>query len=241
PHHGAPRRAGAARARAGHERPHVGARRRAGEPGPPPRPWSANYRPDERRARLRLRGDGAPRRARGHRGGGVLRADGAGSQRRAGPRLRGTAAGADYRPRETHARKLKKDAAGLALELDRNPDILAGLGARKGGRLLVGFAAETGDVAAEARRKLAAKYLDLIVANDVAAPGAGFGADTNAVRLLDTSGLDEALPGLDKDEVAVRVLDWVAAHRHRAGTATLRPVPGRAAPRRSPPSSGRGA
>src|SRR5205814_1859454 len=57
-----------------------------------------------------------------------------------------TAAVADYRPRETYARKLKKDAAGLALDLERNPDILAGLGARKGGRLLVGFAAETGEV-----------------------------------------------------------------------------------------------
>ncbi len=152
-----------------------------------------------------------------------------------------TAAVADYRPRETLARKLKKDAAGLALELDRNPDILAGLGARKGGRLLVGFAAETGEVAAEARRKLAAKHLDLIVANDVTAPGAGFGGDTNAVRLLDAGGLDDALPVLDKEEVAARVLDWVAAHRRRAGTATLRPVPGRAAPRRSPRSSGRGA
>src|SRR5438132_613390 len=54
-----------------------------------------------------------------------------------------TAAVADYRPRETYARKLKKDTAGLALDLERNPDILAGLGARKGGRLLVGFAAET--------------------------------------------------------------------------------------------------
>ena len=152
-----------------------------------------------------------------------------------------TAAVADYRPRERYPHKLKKDAAGLALELDRNPDILAGLGARKGGRLLVGFAAETGDVAAEARRKLAAKHLDLIVANDVTAPGAGFGGDTNAVRLLDAGGLDDALPVLDKEEVAARVLDWVAAHRRRAGTATLRPVPGRAAPRRSPRSSGRGA
>src|SRR6058998_1379293 len=126
-----------------------------------------------------------------------------------------TAAVADYRPRETYARKLKKDAAGLA--------------------------AETGEVAAEARRKLRAKHLDLIVANDVTAPGAGFGTDTNAVRLLDAGGLDEALPVLDKEEVAARVLDWVAAHRRRAGTATLRPVPGRAVPRRSPRSSGRGA
>ncbi len=149
-----------------------------------------------------------------------------------------TAAVADYRPRVRHARKLKKDVAALALDLERNPDILSGLGARKGQRLLVGFAAETHDVAAEARRKLRAKHLDLIVANDVTAPGAGFGTDTNAVRLLDAGGLDEALPLLDKEEVAGRVLDWVAAHRPR--DARQRPVPGRAAPRRSPRSSGRG-
>jgi len=150
-----------------------------------------------------------------------------------------TAAVADYRPRVRHARKLKKDAAALVLDLERNPDILAGLGARKGRRVLVGFAAETHDVAAEARRKLRAKHLDLIVANDVTAPGAGFGIDTNAVRLLDAGGLDEALPVLDKEEVAARVLDWVAARRPLG--ARLRPVPARGAPRRSPRSSGRGA
>ncbi len=150
-----------------------------------------------------------------------------------------SAAVADYRPREAAARKLKKDSAALTLELERNPDILAGLGLRKGPRLLVGFAAETHDVAAEARRKLRAKQLDLIVANDVGAPGAGFDGDTNAVRLLDAAGRDEVLPLLDKEEVATRVLDWVAAHRPRR--ATLRPVPGRAAPRRSPRSSDRGA
>src|SRR5438132_5811698 len=86
-----------------------------------------------------------------------------------------TAAVADYRPRQPMSRKLKKGAAALTLELERNPDILSGLGGRKGDRLLIGFAAETHDVAAEARRKLAAKHLDLIVANDVTAPGAGFG------------------------------------------------------------------
>jgi hypothetical protein len=65
----------------------------------------------------------------------------------------------------------------------------------------------------EARRKLRAKHLDLIVANDVTAPGAGFGSDQNAVRLLDASGLDEAVPLTAKDDVADRILDWVAAHR----------------------------
>jgi len=152
-----------------------------------------------------------------------------------------TAAVADYRPRRPLSRKLKKTASTLELALERNPDILAGLGSRKGGRLLVGFAAETHDVVAEARRKLAAKHLDLIVANDVTAPGAGFGGDTNAVRLIDAPGLDEAVPVLPKEEVAGRVLDWVAARRPGQRTTTLRPARAPGAPRRSRRSSGRDA
>jgi phosphopantothenoylcysteine decarboxylase/phosphopantothenate--cysteine ligase len=139
------------------------------------------------------------------------------------------AAVADYRPRQPRPRKLKKSAASLTLELERTADILAGLGARKGGRLVVGFAAETHDLVAEARRKLAAKHLDLIVANDVTAPGAAFGSDTNVVRLLAADGLDEALPVLPKEEVAGRILDWVAAHR----AVTPRRVRAPRAPRRS--------
>jgi phosphopantothenoylcysteine decarboxylase/phosphopantothenate--cysteine ligase len=150
------------------------------------------------------------------------------------------AAVADYRPRQPLSRKLKKAAASLALELERNADILGGLAARKGSRLLVGFAAETHDVAAEARRKLEAKRLDLIVANDITAPGAAFGSDTNVVRLIDRAGLDEALPVLPKEEVAGRILDWVAARRPRTA-ATPQPVPAPAARRRSRRSSGRGA
>ena len=123
-----------------------------------------------------------------------------------------TAAVADYRPRRALAQKLKKAAATLALDLERNPDILQGLAARKGRRVIVGFAAETQDVAAEARRKLREKRCDLIVANDVTAPDAGFGTDTNRVRLLDAAGLDEELPLLSKEDVADRILDWVAAH-----------------------------
>jgi phosphopantothenoylcysteine decarboxylase/phosphopantothenate--cysteine ligase len=125
------------------------------------------------------------------------------------------AAVADYRPRTSLPRKLKKATAGLTLDLARNPDILAGLGPRKGRRVLVGFAAETHDVVAEARRKLAAKRLDLIVANDVTAPGAAFGGDTNVVHLIDAGGGDEALPVLAKEDVAARILDWVVAHRRR--------------------------
>jgi phosphopantothenoylcysteine decarboxylase/phosphopantothenate--cysteine ligase len=126
-----------------------------------------------------------------------------------------TAAVADYRPRHPLERKVKKGPAVLTLELERTRDILAGIARRKGRRLIVGFAAETHDLVTEARRKLAEKRLDLIVANDVSAPGIGFAADHNAVRLLDASGLDEAVPVVAKEEVAGRVLDWVAAHRRR--------------------------
>jgi phosphopantothenoylcysteine decarboxylase/phosphopantothenate--cysteine ligase len=120
---------------------------------------------------------------------------------------------------------MKKGPATLALELERNPDILGGLARRKGRRLLVGFAAETHDLAAEARRKLREKRLDLIVANDVGAPGIGFGSDANAVRLLDAGGLDATVPTLPKEEIAGRVLDWVAARRQRpAARARLTPV-----------------
>jgi phosphopantothenoylcysteine decarboxylase/phosphopantothenate--cysteine ligase len=145
-----------------------------------------------------------------------------------------TAAVADYRPREALGRKLKKAGVDLRLELERTADILAGLGARKGRRLLVGFAAETHDVVAEARRKLRAKHLDLIVANDVTEPGAGFGTETNVVRLVDAGGLDELLPVLPKEEVAERVLDWVAAHRRGRARGRVRALPTRAVrPRRA--------
>jgi phosphopantothenoylcysteine decarboxylase/phosphopantothenate--cysteine ligase len=136
-----------------------------------------------------------------------------------------TAAVADHRPRQTEGRKMKKGQARMVLELERNPDILAGLAARKGGRLVVGFAAETHDLVPEARRKLRAKRLDLIVANDVTVPGAGFGSEANAVHLLDGSGRHETLPLLPKEEVAARVLDWIAGRRRqRAARGTLRRV-----------------
>jgi len=123
------------------------------------------------------------------------------------------AAVADYRPRRALARKLKKAGRPLTLELDANPDILRQLSTRKGRRLLVGFAAETDNLVGEARRKLAEKRLDLIVGNDVTAPGAAFGGDTNVVHLIDATRHEEALPVLSKEEVAERILDWVAAHR----------------------------
>jgi phosphopantothenoylcysteine decarboxylase / phosphopantothenate---cysteine ligase len=123
------------------------------------------------------------------------------------------AAVADYRPAAPLERKLKKDRTVRALDLEPTVDILRGLGVRKGRRLLVGFAAETHDLLPEARRKLRTKRLDMIVANDVTIPGAGFGADQNAVHLLDADGRDESIPLLPKEEVAERILDWVVERR----------------------------
>src|SRR6184192_3328143 len=117
------------------------------------------------------------------------------------------AAVADYRQRHPSEHKVKKSARPAALELEPNPDILRRLATRKGRRVLIGFAAETEHVVREARRKLAEKRLDLIVGNDVTAPGAAFGGDTNVVHLIDAAGEEQALPLLSKEEVADRILD----------------------------------
>jgi phosphopantothenoylcysteine decarboxylase/phosphopantothenate--cysteine ligase len=119
------------------------------------------------------------------------------------------AAVADYQPAEAIGEKIKRRQEGLTLSLVRTPDILAEIGRREG-LVKVGFAAESEELLANARRKLKEKGLDLIVANDVTAEGAGFGSDTNRVTLLDGSG-EEELPLMSKYEVAVRVLDRVAA------------------------------
>ena len=95
-----------------------------------------------------------------------------------------SAAVADWRPAQTATVKLKKEAMSATLQLEPNPDILKTIAPLKGSRLFVGFAAETGDPRAEAQRKLQAKGLDLIVANDVTQPGAGFAVDTNRVQFL---------------------------------------------------------
>lgn len=122
------------------------------------------------------------------------------------------AAVADFRPLERGEGKLKKgDRRQMSLELVRNPDILAELGSRRGAALLVGFAAETGDLLANARKKLEDKGLDLIVANDVTEAGAGFGGDTNIIKFLDRAGTVEELSCLPKDEVANRLLDRIQA------------------------------
>jgi phosphopantothenoylcysteine decarboxylase/phosphopantothenate--cysteine ligase len=121
------------------------------------------------------------------------------------------AAVADYAPEQTSAHKVPKATGPLTLTLVRTPDILGELGAlRSGGRLertvLVGFAAETIDVVERAREKRRAKHADLIVANDVSKPGAGFDADNNLVTLVDEKG-EESLPLLPKSAVARAIID----------------------------------
>ena len=126
------------------------------------------------------------------------------------------AAVADYRPLQRLDQKLKKSSDEMSIELTRNPDILAELGQRKQqGQFLVGFAAETANVAENAVGKLAAKNLDMIVANDVSAPGAGFNLDTNKVSIIYRDGRNEELPLLTKDAVAEAILDRVVRERDR--------------------------
>jgi phosphopantothenoylcysteine decarboxylase/phosphopantothenate--cysteine ligase len=123
------------------------------------------------------------------------------------------AAVADFRAARAASGKIPKADAqsegGLTVVLEPTPDILMNLAARRTGQVVVGFAAETGDLVERARRKLTVKSLDLIVANDVTEPGAGFGTDTNRVTLLDRTGRCEALPLMSKYEVANRILDAV--------------------------------
>ena len=111
-----------------------------------------------------------------------------------------------YRPADVRPEKIKKDEAGaLTLEMVRTTDILS---AAPRGIVRVGFAAESTDLVGHARAKLASKDLDLMVANDITLPDAGFGADTNKVTLLDADGADD-LPLMSKYDVAYRVLDRV--------------------------------
>ena len=123
------------------------------------------------------------------------------------------AAVADYQPERRHAHKIAKTAETLTLTLTRTPDILAAIGAwrqQQGGArpLVIGFAAETDDTLARARRKLTAKHADLIVANDVSQAGAGFEVDTNVVTLVGTD-WDQALPLQQKSSVASALCDCI--------------------------------
>ena len=116
------------------------------------------------------------------------------------------AAVADYRAKDVARAKIKKESTNLALELVRTPDILAEV---KGNFVRVGFAAESENLVANARRKLEQKQLDIIVANDITDADSTFGSDTNKVTLIDRNDKTEELPLLTKREVADKILDRV--------------------------------
>jgi phosphopantothenoylcysteine decarboxylase/phosphopantothenate--cysteine ligase len=121
------------------------------------------------------------------------------------------AAIADYRPARVAPQKIKKMEGNFSIELTRNPDILGELSHHKGHRLHVGFATETENVLTNAARKLRAKNLDMIVANDVTQEGAGFAHDTNIVTIIDRTERMETLPLMRKEEVAHAVYDRLLA------------------------------
>ena len=125
------------------------------------------------------------------------------------------AAVSDYRSVTKAEHKIKKGSEDtLTIELTKTPDILA---ETQGPKVKVGFAAETEDLIANARQKLASKNVDLFVANDVTAAGAGFGTDTNKVTILDRNGDAQDLPLMTKYEVAHHILDRVVELLRRKG------------------------
>lgn len=127
-----------------------------------------------------------------------------------------TAAVADYRPKTVSGQKVKKAEGEFHLELVRNPDILRELGQNKGKKILVGFAAETNDLHQYAARKIADKNLDMIVANDVTQPGAGFGTDTNIAAMIFPDGTHLDVPQTSKVHLANLILDQVKVLQQRS-------------------------
>lgn len=126
------------------------------------------------------------------------------------------AAVADFRPVDPAGNKMKKEAGAPQIVLEPTPDILAAMGsAKRPGQTLVGFAAETDDMVANATKKITKKNLDLIVANDVSAPGVGFSHSTNAVTILGSDGSRVDVALADKRLVARAVLDSVVGSRSR--------------------------
>jgi phosphopantothenoylcysteine decarboxylase/phosphopantothenate--cysteine ligase len=132
-----------------------------------------------------------------------------------------SAAVADFRPKATAGTKLSKEDGIPEVVLEPTPDIVAGL-ARRGtpGQVIVGFAAETHDVVERGRRKLERKGVDLLVVNDVSAPGVGFDHDTNAVVILGADGTATEIPLTSKDAVANAVLDRVIDHLNEKRSST---------------------
>lgn len=120
-----------------------------------------------------------------------------------------SAAVADYKPKNISDIKIKKSDDDLIIELDRNKDILKEIGKIKKDKILVGFAAETNDLIQNAKKKIEKKNLDFIVANDLTQEGAGFGVDTNIVKIIDKKGNIQEYPKMKKYEISNIILDRV--------------------------------
>ena len=120
-----------------------------------------------------------------------------------------SAAVADYKPKNYYKKKIKKSDDDLVIELDRNKDIAQEIGKIKNNKILVGFAAETNDLIENASLKIKKKNLDFIVANDLTKEGAGFGVDTNIVKIIDKEGNITEYPKMKKEEVANIILDKI--------------------------------
>ncbi|MGR6897872.1 bifunctional phosphopantothenoylcysteine decarboxylase/phosphopantothenate--cysteine ligase CoaBC [Rummeliibacillus sp. TYF-LIM-RU47] len=120
-----------------------------------------------------------------------------------------TAAVADYRPKETFSRKMKKQPGDSKIELERTTDILLTLGERKQHQLLIGFAAETNDVINYAKGKLEKKNADYIVANDVSKTDRGFGTDRNTVTLVGNNDYQVNFSQLPKEELALKLFETI--------------------------------
>jgi phosphopantothenoylcysteine decarboxylase / phosphopantothenate---cysteine ligase len=121
------------------------------------------------------------------------------------------AAVSDYRPVDFAVTKMKRGEGPIELRLEPNPDILKEIGVNKNGKILVGFAAETEELIANAEKKLREKNLDMVVANNVTEEGAGFDVDTNVATIVDRSGAVRSLPLMSKDALAEQILDHLLA------------------------------
>jgi len=121
------------------------------------------------------------------------------------------AAVADYHAAAVAEKKIKRGRGPLELRLEPSPDILKELGQNKDGQWLVGFAAETEDLIANAQKKLHEKNLDMVVANNVAEDGSGFDGDTNIATIVDRSGATRSLPLMSKDDLADCIYDHYLA------------------------------
>ncbi len=126
-----------------------------------------------------------------------------------------SAAVADYRPENVHSSKIKKDGSGLSIKLIENPDVLYNLGVqKKEEQVLVGFALETNDLVANARKKLIKKNCDLIVLNSPSAEGTGFGFETNRVHIIDRNGKEHKTELKTKHEIAQDIFNIILNYKH---------------------------